>query len=138
MELNLNIQAKFLIKDVILGHRSWFTENVQTGEIQISQQAIQTTTPHLTRSLILERLFLRARLTPCIIFSPYRTMQQSWIGWLQTGALRLEGTIFSSAGRGILSGIITNFLIFIQKKHNSAWGPCVYLRARETQSSRPS
>ena len=51
-----------------------------------------------------------ARLTPCIIFSPYRTMQQPQIGWLQTGALHLEGTIFSSAGRGILSGIITNFL----------------------------
>lgn len=126
---------------MILGHRSWFTENVQTGEIRISQQALQTTTPHLTRSLILERLSLRggwARLTPCIIFSPYRTMQQPWIGWLQTGALRLEGTIFSSAGRGILSGIITNFLIFIQKKHNSAWEPCVYLRARATQSSPPS
>ena len=26
-------------------------------------------------------------------------------------------------------------IIFIQKKHNSAWEPCVYLKARETQSS---
>lgn len=66
-----------------ISHQSWdpngsrFPENEQMAEIQIAQQGIQTTTPHLTRSLILERLPLREdNKEDCIIFSPYRTMQQ--------------------------------------------------------------
>lgn len=47
----------------------------------------------------------------------------------------LGGNNVSSAGKGILSGIITTLLIFIQKKRNTAWELWVYRKVWETQNS---